>query len=43
MARWIGILLALTNAGREEKALHLRLAKRRSGVAFFADNQILMN
>ena len=42
MERWIGILLAVTNAAREEKALHLWLPKRREFVALFSDNQILM-
>ena len=42
MARWIGILLAVTNAGREEKALHLQLGKRIIFIALLSDNQTLM-
>jgi len=43
LARWIGILLAVTNAAREEKALHLQLGKRMIFIALLSDNQILMN
>ena len=43
MAKWIGILLAVTNAAREEKALRLQLGKWIIFIALLSDNQILMN